>query len=106
MVHGKFLFFAAFLFKSEQKPFSGRIIVFDLEVHGGANPGESVGKHPKQSAIAQAGIRRCLDRAQQLLDFTFDKCRRFAFRPRKSLGLDIESLTGKRYDVSTCTSSP
>ena len=25
------------------KPFSGRIIVFDLQVHDGADPGESVG---------------------------------------------------------------
>jgi len=49
------------------KPFSGRIIVFDLQVHDGADPGESVGKDPKQSAIAQAGVRGYLDRVKQLL---------------------------------------
>ena len=30
-----------------------------------------------------------VDRAQKLLNFTFDKRRRFAFGPRKSLGLDF-----------------
>ena len=39
-------------FKPEQKPFPGRIIVFDFEVNDGADPGESVGKDPEQSAIA------------------------------------------------------
>jgi hypothetical protein len=43
-------FFAAFLFKAKQKAFPGRIIVFDLEVHDDADPGESVSKDPKQSA--------------------------------------------------------
>ena len=71
------------------KPFSGRIIVFDLQVHDGADPGESVGKDPEQSAIAEAGMRGCLDRAQKLLNLAFDECRRFAFGPRKSLGLDF-----------------
>jgi hypothetical protein len=55
----------------------------------GADAGESVGKDPKQSAIAEAGVRGCLDDAQKFLNFTFDKCRRFAFGPRKSLGLDF-----------------
>ena len=89
MVHGKLFLLAAFLFKAEQKPFSGRIIVFDLQIHDGADPGESVSKDPKQSAIAEAGMRGCLDHVQKLLNFTFDKCRRFAFGPRKSLGLDF-----------------
>jgi hypothetical protein len=40
MVDGELLLFAAFLFKAEQKPFSGRIIVFDLQVHDCADPGE------------------------------------------------------------------
>jgi hypothetical protein len=35
--------------KAKQKPFSGRIIVFDLQVHDGADPGESIGKDPEQS---------------------------------------------------------
>ena len=86
---GSSFLFAALLFKAEQKPFPGRIIVFDLQVHDGADPGESVGKDPEQSAIAEAGVRGRLDRAQKLLNFTFDKCRRFAFGPRKSLGLDF-----------------
>ena len=58
MVHGKLLLFASFLFKAEQKPLSGRIIVFDFQVHDGADPGESVGKDPELSAIAEA---RCVD---------------------------------------------
>ena len=45
-MHWKLFLFAAFLFKAEQKPFAGRIIVFDLQVHHGADPGESVGKDP------------------------------------------------------------
>jgi hypothetical protein len=36
-------------------------------------------------------VRGCLDGAQKLLDFTFDERRRFSFRPRKSLGLDLPS---------------
>jgi hypothetical protein len=52
-------------------------------------PGESVGKDPEQSAIAQARVRGCVDRAQKRLNFTFNKCRRFSFGPRKSLGLDF-----------------
>ena len=89
VMNGKLFLFTAFLFKAEQKPFSGRIIVFDLEVHGGANPGESVGKDPKQSAIAEAGMRGCLDRVQKPLHFTFDKRRCFALGPQKPLGLDF-----------------
>jgi hypothetical protein len=57
VVHGELLLFAALLFKAEQKAFPGRIIVFDLEVHYGANPSESVSKDPEQSAIAEAGVR-------------------------------------------------
>ena len=60
-----------------------------FEIHDGADPGESVGKDPKQSAIAEARVRGCLDCAQKLLNFTFDKRRRLAFGPRKSLGLDF-----------------
>jgi hypothetical protein len=89
MADGELLFFAAFLFKSEQKPFPGRIIVFDLQVHDSADPGESVGKDPEQSAIAEAGVGGCFDRAKKPLNFTFDECRRFPFGPRKSLGLDF-----------------
>jgi hypothetical protein len=65
------------------------IIFFDLQVHDGADPGESVGKDPEQSAIAEAGVRGCVDRAQKPLNFNFDKCRRFSFGSRKSLGLDF-----------------
>ena len=88
-VDGKLFLFAAFLFKAEQKPFSGRIIVFDLQIHESADPGESVSKSAEQSAIAEAGVRGRLDHAQKPLNFTFDKCRRFSFGPRKSLGLDF-----------------
>jgi hypothetical protein len=49
VVDGKLLLFAAFLFKAKQKPFPGRIIVFDFEVNDGTNPGESVGKEPEQT---------------------------------------------------------
>ena len=89
MVHGKLFLFASFLFKAEQKPFPRRIIIFDLQIHDGADPGESVSKDPEQSAIAEAGVRGCLDHAQKLLNFTFNKCRCFTFGPRKSLGLDF-----------------
>ena len=34
-------------------------------------------------------MRGCLDHAQKLLNFAFDKCWRFAFGPRKSLSLDF-----------------
>ena len=51
------LSFAAFLFKAEQKPFPRRIIVFDLQVHHGADPGESVGQSAEESAIAEAGAQ-------------------------------------------------
>jgi pimeloyl-ACP methyl ester carboxylesterase len=57
VVDGELFLFAAFLFKPEQKPFSEGIIVFDLEVHGGADPGKSVGKDPQQSASRDAGLR-------------------------------------------------
>ena len=89
MVHGELFLFAAFFFKAEQKPFPGRIIVFDLQVHDGADPGESVGKSTKESAIAQAGVRGCLDRFKKPLNFAFDKRRCFPFGPSKSLGLDF-----------------
>src|SRR5271166_6924870 len=68
---GSSFLFAAFLFKAEQKPFSRRVIVFDLQVQDGADPGESVGKNPKQSAIAQAGLRGCPDHVKKPLNFTF-----------------------------------
>jgi hypothetical protein len=62
-------------------------MVFYLQIHDGADSGESVGKDPKQSAIAEAGVRGCLDCVEKLLDFTFDECRCFAFGPRKLLAL-------------------
>ena len=78
MMDGEFLFFAAFFLEPKQEPFPARIIVFDLQVHYGADPGESVGKSPKQSAIAQPGVRGWLDRVQKPLDLAFNKCQRFA----------------------------
>ena len=81
MVHGELFFFAALFFKTEQEPFPGRIIVFDFEVNDGTNPGESVGKDPKQSAIAEAGMRGRFDRVEKRLYFTIDECRRFSFGP-------------------------
>ena len=62
-------------------------MVFNFEVHDGADPRKSVCKRGKQSAIAEAGVRGCVDRLEKRLDFTIDECRRFAFGPRKSLGL-------------------
>jgi len=35
------------------------IIVFDFEIHDRADAGESVGKDPEQSAIAQADVSGC-----------------------------------------------
>ena len=88
-LYGKVFLFAASFFEAEQKPFPGRIIIFDLQIHDGADPGESVGQDPEQSAIAETGMRGWLDRVEKLLDFTFDERRRFAFGPRESLGLDF-----------------
>jgi len=88
-VHGKLLLFAAFLFKAEQEPFPRRVIVVDLEVHDGADPGERVGKDPEQSAIPEARVRGWVDRIKKPLNFTVDECGRVAFGPRKSLGLDF-----------------
>jgi hypothetical protein len=62
MVDGELLFFATLLFKPEQKPLPVKIIVFNLQVHDGADPGESVSKDPEQTAIAQARVRGCLHR--------------------------------------------
>jgi hypothetical protein len=60
VVDGELLFFAAFFSKAEQKPLSGRIIVFDLQIHDGADPGESVGQGPKQNAIVDLYLNRRL----------------------------------------------
>ena len=49
MVHGELLLFATLLLEPEQEPFPGRIIVFDFEVHDGADSGESVGKEGSSS---------------------------------------------------------
>jgi len=46
------------------------LIVFDLQAHEGADAGESA----EQSAIAQAGVSGCLDRAQKLLNFAVPRC--------------------------------
>ena len=97
MVDRKLFLFAAFFFKAKQKPFPGRIIVFDLQVHDGADPGESVGKRGKQGAIAEAGVRACLDRVAKVLDFTFNECRCFPFGPRKSLSLDSRAGLHARF---------
>jgi hypothetical protein len=64
VVDGELLFFPALFFEPEEKPFPGRIIVFDLQVHDGADPGESVGKAPEQSAIAQPDVRGRFDRTK------------------------------------------
>jgi hypothetical protein len=42
-----------FLFKSEQKPFPGWVIVFDLQPHDRADPREGVGQGAKKSAVAE-----------------------------------------------------
>ena len=65
---GELFLFTAFFFEPEQKPFSGRIIVFDFKVHDGSDPGKSVGKRGEQGAIAETGVRGYLDRVQQLLN--------------------------------------
>ena len=62
MVNGKLFLFAALFLEAKQKPFPGRIIVFDFEIHDGADPGESVSKDPKQSAIPEAGVALYLNR--------------------------------------------
>jgi RNA polymerase sigma factor (sigma-70 family) len=74
---------------SGQEAFPGSVVIFDFQIHNGTDPGESVGKDPEQGAIAESGVRGRVDRVKKPLNFTFDKCRRFAFGPRKSLGLDF-----------------
>ena len=56
MVNGKLFLFAALFLEAKQKPFPGRIIVFDLEIHDGADPGERVGKDPEQK-ISELTVR-------------------------------------------------
>src|SRR5271169_4344675 len=65
--------FSAFLFESEKKPFSRRIIVLDLQIHDGTDPGEGVSKSAEQGAIAEGSVRGCLDHVQKLLDLTLDE---------------------------------
>ena len=69
MVHGKLFLFAAFLFKAEQIPFPGRIIIFDLQVHYGADTGERVGKDPQQSA--KAGTKMVVTVPSSILSLGF-----------------------------------
>jgi hypothetical protein len=68
VVHGELFLFAALFLETEQKPFPGRIIVFELEVHDGVDPGESVGKDSEQSAIAEPGVSGYFDLVQKLLN--------------------------------------
>jgi hypothetical protein len=63
--------------------------VLDLQIHDGIDSGGGVSRSAEQGAIAEAGVRGCLDHAQKLLNLTFDKCQRFAFGSRESLGLDF-----------------
>jgi hypothetical protein len=84
VVDGLLFFFAALFLEPERNPFSARVIVFDLQVHDGADPGERVGQHPEQGAVAEACVRGSFDRVKKLLDFTIDKCRRFCLRSVKT----------------------
>ena len=68
VMNGEFLFFAAFFFKPEQKPFAGQIVVFDLQSHDGADPGKGIGQGTKESAIAEASVREDIDRVKQRLE--------------------------------------
>jgi hypothetical protein len=94
VMHGHLLLLAAFFVESQPATRTIVIVIVDFEFQYRADPGESVGKDTKQSAIPEAGVRGCLDRVKKLLDFTFDKCRRFAFGPRKSLGLEMLGSAG------------
>ena len=49
MVNRDLLFLAAFLFKSDQKPFSRREIILDLQIHDGADPRKGIGKTSKKA---------------------------------------------------------
>jgi hypothetical protein len=78
-----------FSLKAEQIPFPGRIIVFNLQVHHGTDPGERVGKDPKQSAIAQARIAWRPRPRQEAFELRRRQMPGFSLGPRKSLGLDF-----------------
>src|SRR5258708_16278276 len=106
MVHGELFFFAALFLEAKQEPFPGWIIIFDLQVHDGADPGESVSKDAEQSAIAEACVRGRIDRVEKLLDFTVDECRCFAFSQRKSLGLDFPGRIHAQYSFFSHTRKP
>jgi len=56
MVDGQLFLLSAFLFESEKKSFPRRIIVLDLQIHDGTDPGEGVSKSAEQSAIAEASV--------------------------------------------------
>jgi hypothetical protein len=56
VVYGKLFLLSAFLFEPEKKPFPRRIIVLDLQIHDGTDPGEGVSKSAEQSAIAEASV--------------------------------------------------
>jgi hypothetical protein len=73
----------------DQRSLPGLKVILDLQIHDGADPGESVGKDPEQSAIAQAGVRGPVDGVKKRLNLAFDECRRFPFGARESLGLDF-----------------
>jgi hypothetical protein len=54
VVHGELFLFAALLLEPEQKPFPARVIVFDVQVHDGADPGE---RDPEERAVKEACVR-------------------------------------------------
>jgi hypothetical protein len=62
-------------------PVAAEPIVFDLQVHDGADPGEGVGKD--QSAIAEAGVRGCLDRRQEASEPRLRRMPAFCLRCEK-----------------------
>ena len=46
-----------FSFESEKKPLPRRIIILDLQIHDGTDPGEGVSKSAEQGSIAEASVR-------------------------------------------------
>jgi hypothetical protein len=73
----------------------------EVYLHATAELLESVGKRfpvispfhgPPALPTGSSNLHRCLDRPKKPSNFTFHECRRFAFGPRESLGLDFPGL--------------
>jgi hypothetical protein len=66
VVAGHDIDYAVFLPQPQPPPLGLGVLVFDLQSHHGAHPGEGEGHHRDDSAIAQAYDCRCVHAVEQL----------------------------------------